>query len=298
MDRLDRLRAFVNVVETGSFTRAAQLLDLSKTAVSQCVQRLEAELGVKLLHRSTRRVQATDEGALYYDKVLRLLADWAEADTSVRGAASAPRGRLRVELPSPVAALLVVPALPDFLARYPGIELELGASDRRVDVIADNVDAVLRAGVLEDSSLTARRVGELQFKAYAAPRYLAGAGRPTHPRELAGPAHRVVAYRRSLVQRPQPLALFKADERLELTPHPALTLDDGNAYLAAGLAGLGVLWLTDYMAAAPQARGELVPVLEGWGLAPLPLYWVFPSQRHPSARLRAFTDWVEARLAS
>jgi DNA-binding transcriptional LysR family regulator len=297
MDRFDAMQAFARVVEAGSFTKAADTLRMSKTSVTQLVQQLEARLRVKLLHRTTRKVRVTADGAVYYERVLRLLADLDDAETSLSGASALPRGRLRVDVPSPLARMILVPALPAFHARYPDIQLDLGVSDRMVDLIGDNVDCVLRGGELTDPSLMARRVGDLQLGVHAAPSYLARAGTPLHPRELADPHHRVVGFLSSRTGKDVPCAMHCDGERIEAHGRYVVAVDDGNAYLAAGLAGLGVLWLPDYMSAAHVARGELMPLFEGWRLDPMPMYVAFPPNRHVSIKLRVFIDWVVELMA-
>ena len=182
MDRFDAMQAFARVVETGSFTKAAETLRTNKTSVTQIIQQLEAHLRVKLLHRTTRKVQVTADGAAYYERVLRLLAELDDTEASLSGAAASPRGRLRVDVPRPLACFVLVPALPEFHARYPEIQIDLGASDRMVDLIRDNVDCVIRGGEITDPSLIARRVGELPIGAYAAPAYLRQHGTPAHPK--------------------------------------------------------------------------------------------------------------------
>ncbi|MCS4233287.1 LysR family transcriptional regulator [Stenotrophomonas sp. BIGb0135] len=297
MDRFDAMQAFARVVETGSFTKAAQTLQMSRTTVTQLVQHLEARLRVRLLNRTTRQVNVTADGAAYYERVVRLLADLDDADTSLSGAAAEPRGRLRIDVPAPLARLLLVPALPGFLARYPDIQLDLGASDRNIDLIGENVDAVIRGGEVTDPSLVARRIGDLQAGLYAAPGYLREAGIPDHPAVLADSHHRVVGYLRSRNGQVLPYTLQRGQDRITVQGRHRLALDDGNAYLAAGLAGLGVLWLPDYMAAAHVARDELTRVLADWRVAPMPLYVAFPPNRHVSVKLRVFIDWVGALLA-
>lgn len=150
MDRFDAMQAFVRVVETGSFTRAADTLHMSKTTVTQLVQQLEARLRVKLLNRTTRKVNVTAEGAVYYERAVRLLADMDDAETSLSAASASPRGRLRVDVPSPWARLVLIPSLPAFHERYPEIQLDLGVSDRMVDLIDERVDCVVRGGELVD----------------------------------------------------------------------------------------------------------------------------------------------------
>lgn len=176
MDRFNAMQAFARVVETGSFTKAAETLHMSKTSVTQLVQQLEARLRVRLLNRTTRKVNVTADGAAYYERVVKLLADMDDADTSLSNASALPRGRLRVDIPSPLARMIVVPALPEFHARYPDIQLDMGVSDRMVDLIDDGVDCVVRGGELTNLSLMARRVGDLSLGVYAAPGYLESAG--------------------------------------------------------------------------------------------------------------------------
>lgn len=297
MDRFDALQAFVQVVECGSFTKAARALDVSRTTVTQLVQQLEARVGTRLLHRTTRQVRVTDDGAAYYERVVRLLADLEDADASLADAAGAPKGRLRVDVPSPLARLVLVPALAEFCARYPDIQLDLGASDRLVDVVGDSVDCVIRGGPLPDSSLVARRVGTLPMGLYAAPAYLQRCGPPGHPQALLAAPHRLVHYLRWRSGKAVPMVLSHAGETVELGGRRTLALDDGNAYLAAGVAGLGVIGVPRYMAEPHVARGELAPLLPQWQMAPLPLYAVFAPRRHVGARLRAFLDWAGAVLS-
>ncbi|MET0312378.1 MAG: LysR family transcriptional regulator [Burkholderiaceae bacterium] len=297
MDRFDAMQAFARVVETGSFTKAAGTLHMSRTTVTQLVQQLEARLRVKLLNRTTRQVQVTADGAAYYERVIALLADMDDAETSLSSASSAPRGRLRVDVPSPFARLLLVPAFPAFHTLYPDIQLHMGVSDRVVDMIGENVDCVVRGGEPTTPSLVARHIGDLRLKACAAPSYLARAGTPSHPRELDEPPHRVVGFLWARSGKTYPYAMQRGDERIEVKGRYALAVDDGNAYLAAGLAGVGILWLPEYMCAGHLERGELVPLFGEWRFEPMPLYVAWPPNRHVSAKLRVFIDWV-AQLAS
>ena len=297
MDRFDAMQAFARVVEAGSFTKAAETLHMSKTTVTQLVQQLEARLRVKLLNRTTRKVNVTADGAVYYERVLQLLADMDDAETSLSGAATLPRGRLRVDVPSPLASMILVPALPAFYARYPDIQIDMGVSDRIVDMIDENVDCVVRGGELTDQSLMARRVGDLPLGVFAAPSYLARVGTPAHPQELEDSNHRIVGFLWARTGKPLPYAMRKHLETLQIKGRYALAVDDGNAYLAAGLAGLGVLWLPTYMSKAFADRGELVPLFEDWTLDPMPLYVAFPPNRHISLKLRVFIEWVAELLA-
>lgn len=297
MDRFDAMQAFARVVETGSFTKAAGTLHMSRTTVTQLVQQLEARLRVKLLNRTTRQVNVTADGAAYYERVVRVLADMDDAETSLSSASAAPRGRLRVDVPSPFARTILVPALPDFHARYPDIQLDIGVSDRRVDLIGENVDCVVRGGTITDQSLIARHIGDLQLSVHASPAYLQRMGRPMHPSELENTHHRIVGFLWARTGKPLPYAMRRGDESVHVHGRYVVTLDDGNAYLAAGLAGMGVMWLPAYMAGLHVERGELVTLFEDWALAPMPMSVAFPPNRHVSAKLRVFIDWIIELMA-
>ncbi|MCE4299685.1 LysR family transcriptional regulator [Xanthomonas hortorum] len=297
MDRFDAMQAFARVVETGSFTKASETLHMSRASVTQVVQQLEARLRVTLLNRTTRRVHVTADGAAYYERVLRLLADMDDAETSLSDASALPRGRLRVDVPSPLARLILMPALPTFHARYPDIQLDMGVSDRRVDLIGENVDCVVRGGIITDQSLIARRVGDLQAGVYAAPSYLQRLGTPAHPQELENAQHRCVGFMRWSNNKTVPYVMQRGNEAVNLQGRYVVASDDGNAYLAAGLAGMGVLWLPVYMAKAHLASSELVQLFDDWSLEPMPLSIAFPPNRHVSAKLRVFIDWVIALMA-
>lgn len=298
MDRIDAMHAFARVVETRSFTKAAETLHMSKTTVTQLVQQLEARLRVQLLNRTTRKVNVTADGAAYYERVVRLLADMDDAETSLSSASASPRGRLRVDVPSPLARFVLVPALPAFHARYPEIQIDMGVSDRMVDLIGENVDCVVRGGVITDPSLVARHVSDLALGVYAAPGYLASAGTPSHPRALDDDAgHRIVGYVWSRTGKTFPYAMRRGDERIDVQGRYSFSFDDGNAYLEAGLTGLGILWLPTYMAQPYLARGELVPLFVDWRLDPMPMFVAFPPNRRVSAKLRVFIDWVVELMA-
>lgn len=296
MDLFAAMQTFVRVVEAGSFTRAAETSGSSRTRVTQQLQQLEARLQVRLLNRTTRRVQVTADGAAYYERCLVVLAALDDAETGLSVATRTPRGRLRVDVPSPLARLILIPALPDFFQRYPDIQLDLGVSDRQVDLIGDNVDCVIRGGGIREQYLVARPLGALRLGCYAAPAYLAAQGTPVHPAALAEAPHRVVRFLWG--SGPGfPYALRRGAERVELQGRYSLEVDDGNACLAAGQAGLGVVCLPHYLAAEAVSRGELVTLFEDWRLASMPLHLAFAPNRHVSAKLRVFIDWVSAVVA-
>jgi DNA-binding transcriptional LysR family regulator len=297
MDRFDAMEVFARVVEAGSFSKAAQTLQMSRTSVTQLVQQLEARLRVKLLNRTTRKLSVTADGAAFYDRVIRLLAELHDMETSLPSAAGLPEGRLRVDVPSPLARMILVPALPAFHAKYPGIQLDMGVSDRYVDLIEERVDCVVRGGELTDQSLIARRICDLQLRVYAAPSYIRRAGTPSHPQELESTHHCIVGFLWARMSRALPYAMHRNGENINVHGNYVLAVDDGNAYLEAGLAGLGVLWLPDYMAIPHLANGQLVPLFEDWNLDAMPLYLAYRPNRHVSIKLRVFIDWVVELMA-
>lgn len=297
MDKLDAMRAFVRIADTGSFTRAADSLGMSRASLTQLVQQLEARLRVKLLHRTTRKVSVTADGAIYYDHVVRMLDELAHVESGLPGAASEPHGRIRIDVPSPFAALVLMPALPRFYAAYPRIAFDIGASDRKVDLIDANVDCVIRGGDITDQSLVARRIGNLALGVFAAPGYLARHGTPTHPDEVAAAPHRIVRFRWGQRGDSFPYALHRDGETVRLAGDDLVSIDDGNAYLAAGVAGLGVLWLPEYMAAPCVANGTLVRLFADWQADTMPLSIAYPPNRHLSRKVRVFIDWAATLLS-
>ncbi|KRE05823.1 LysR family transcriptional regulator [Bosea sp. Root381] len=296
MDQLSAMRAFVRVVETGTFSRAADLLDMPKPTVTKLIQQLEAHLRARLLNRTTRRVTVTLDGAAYYERALRLLSDLDELDGSLTSAQARPSGRLRVDCSSSLAITVIIPALHEFHERYPDIQLDLGLSDRPADLVAENLDCAVRAGEIADQSLIARRIGEMQIITCAAPDYLARHGTPRHPREIED-GHRIVAYRPALGGRVLPMIYQNHTETIEIAGSYIISLSDGMGYLAAGLAGHGILQLPTFMARQAIADGRLVPILLDWCAGPKPLHIVYPPNRHLSNKVRVFVDWLAELFA-
>ncbi len=297
MDQLAAMRAFARVVEVGTFTRAADVLDVPKATLTKLIQSLEAHLHTQLLHRTTRRVSVTPDGAAYYERVTRLLADLDELDGSMARSQASPAGRLRVDASAAIARLIIIPSLCGFHMRYPDIRIDLGVTDRPVDLIGENVDCVIRAGELTDQSLIARRIGELDFVTCAAPGYIERHGEPAHPNDLRD-GHFIVSYFSTRTGRLYPLSFSRKGEQLEFPGRSILGVNDGNAYVTAGLSGLGVLQAPRFMVQQELASGALRPVLSEWTAGGLPLYVVYPPNAHLSNRLRVFVDWVADLFAS
>ena len=291
MDQIQAMRIFVRVVEAGTFTRAADSLSLPKATVTKHVQALEERLRVKLLNRTTRRVTVTPDGAAYYDRTVRLLTDLDDIEASMTNARANPRGRLRIDVGTSVAQLLIIPQLAEFHARYPDIQVDLGVSDRTVDLIGDNVDCVIRGGELSDQSLVARRIGNLEFITVAAPAYLERKGTPTHPLEIEE-KHASVIYFSPQSGRHYPLEFRRGDESIDITGPYQLSVNEANAYVTSIVAGLGIGQITSWQAQRYLASGALVQLLPDWTQPLLPVYVVYPPNRHLSAKVRAFVDWT------
>jgi LysR family transcriptional regulator, regulator for bpeEF and oprC len=297
MDRLQAMHVFVRVVESGTFTKAADSLDMPKGTVTRLVQTLEKHLRTRLLNRTTRRVTVTPDGAAYYERAVRVLSEIAEMEGAMTQARVVPRGRIRVDVLGVVGRLIVVPALPEFHARYPEIQIDMGVSDRPVDLIGDQIDCVVRGGEITDQSLVARRIGVFRDLFCASPGYLKRHGVPRHPTDLESDDHRVVTYFSPRTGRPYPFDMRRGDEAHEIWGKPIVSLNDGSSILAAGLAGLGVVRVWQFMAKPHLERGELVPVLADWPGDPWSMYVAYPPNRHLSNKLRVFVDWVANLVA-
>jgi DNA-binding transcriptional LysR family regulator len=262
-----------------------------KATISKSIQSLEQHLRTKLLNRTTRRVTVTPDGAAYYERVVRLIAELDELDGSMTAAQTRPTGKLRIDMSGSLAQLVVIPALPGFFAAYPDIQLDFGVSDRQTDLIGENVDCVIRAGELTDQSLIARRVAELPLVTCAAPSYLARRGVPGHPTEIARD-HDLVKYLRPRTGRTLDFEFRRGAEQFHIEGRHLVALNEGNACVTAAIAGLGILQAPEFMVEHLVAHGQLVPVLSDWTATPLPLHVVYPPNRHLSNRLRVFVDWT------
>lgn len=296
MDQLTAMRAFVRIVDTGSFTAASRTLDMPKATVTKLVQELEAHLRTALLNRTTRRVSVTADGAAYYERAQRLLAELEELDGSMAVSQARPKGRLRIDVSAALAQHAILPALDGFLSAFPDIQLEIGVSDRPADLIAENVDCVIRGGVMTDQSLIARRIASLEMVTCAAPTYLDAHGMPAHPGDL-DTSHCVVGYINAGTGRPRSISFTRDGETLEIRGRHRIAVNEAVTYLLAGLAGHGVIQTGRIMARAHLAAGRLRPVLAEWQAPILPLHIVYPPNRHLNNRTRVFVDWVAGLFA-
>lgn len=292
MDRLQAMEAFVHVVQTGSFTRAADRLRLPKATVTTWIQNLESRLRVKLLNRTTRKVSVTADGAAYYERCIRILNEVEETEQLLTRTTASPQGRLRIDVPVSFGRYILMPALPDFFRRYPDIRLEVGCSDRPVDLVDEGVDCVVRGGDVHDISLVARRIATLRFVTCAHRDYIAQYGRPEHPHDLL--AHRCISYFSGKTGKVFNWDFSRKGERIELDVQAYLSVNDSDAYLAAGLAGLGIMQVPLIKVQHALDKGLLVRVLPEWESDPPPVYVMYPPNRHLSAKVRVFVDWVAA----
>ncbi|MDB5845910.1 MAG: transcriptional regulator, LysR family [Polaromonas sp.] len=296
MDKFSAMQAFVRVVEAGTFTKAAESMGLPKPTVTRLIQDLEKELDTKLLNRTTRKVTVTVDGAAYYEQASRLLDEVHELESSMSRAKASPRGKLKVDIPSSLGLAVIIPALPDFYLRYPDIQLELGVSDRPVDILAENVDCVIRGGEIMDQSLVARRIGEFYLTSCASPAYLKRHGTPVHPSELDG-AHYSIRYMSARNGKPYTFNMYKDGEVVEAGGRHQLSVNDSNAGVTAALAGLGVLHTLSFLVQDHISNGALEPLFSGWCTEPKPIYVVYPPNRHLSNKVRVFVDWIAELFA-
>jgi len=303
VDQLLALRVFVRIAESGGFSKAADSMNIPRPTVTKLVQDLERHLGTKLLQRTTRRVNVTPEGAAYYERAARLIADLDEMDEITARARAQPRGRIRVDIGSVIANMILIPALPGFRSRYPDLHVDLGVNDRPIDLIGEGVDCVVRGGELADTSLVARRIADLDWVTCASPLYLGARGIPKHPSELVPrepesrdkrsvPGHAIVGYFSSLNGRAVPLEFRKGTERILVQGQAVVAVNESTAHLSALLAGVGLGQAFKFMVVPHLESGRLRTVLDDWTRPRHPLHVVYPSNRHLSAKLRLFVDWM------
>ncbi|HNR91368.1 MAG TPA: LysR family transcriptional regulator [Dokdonella sp.] len=290
MDRLQAIEVFVRVVDAGNFTRAADSLRMPRSSVSTIVQRFESYLGVRLLQRTTRRMQLTDEGIACHAWCQRLLADIDEGESRFRGTGMRPRGRLRVDVPNRIARRVIAPALPGFFAEFPDIELELRSSDRAVDLVEEGVDLAIRVGELRDSRLAARPLGHLRMMNLASPGYLARHGLPQVPADLD--RHFAIHYASPTSGRIEEWEYVEDGVVLTKPMQARVTVNNVETYVACCLAGLGLIQIPAYDAREHLSDGSLVEVLSAWPAAAMPLSALYPHRRHLSPRVTAFLDWL------
>jgi DNA-binding transcriptional LysR family regulator len=295
MHPMDAMRIFVRVAELGSFTQAADERGLPKATVSDAVRQLESELGTQLLHRTTRRVRLTPDGERCLEHSRDLLADFDETRELFRRGGPSLRGRLRVDMSSGIARYLVVPALPAFLRAHPDLLLELSSTDRRVDPVREGFDCVVRVGRTGDSRLVARPLGAFEVLNCASPAYLHARGTPHSPDDLAG--HTLIHYVQHFGAEPEGWESPDGAGGWRSMPMPgALVVNNAEAYVAACVAGLGLIQSPITGLRALIAEGALVEVMPQHRAEPMPVTLLYPQRRNLPHRVAVFMDWLEATL--
>ena len=298
MQDLQPLLIFTRVADMGSFTRAADSLGIRKGRASSAVRQLEEAVGVRLLHRTTRSVQLTEDGRAYHARARALLADVDDLQSMFAGDRAALRGRLRVDLPTQVAQTAIMPVLPGFMATYPELELELSSTDRQVDPVQEGFDCVLRIGPIGDEALIARPLGRLRMVNAASPAYLARYGVPRSVKDLHKQEHRTVHYSRVLGAKPYGWEYPDGDGGYATVPLPgALHVNSVQTYEAAGLAGLGLIQAALLGVRHHLESGALVEVLPDLRPEPLDMAFVVAHRSNLSRRVRTFMSWAGEVLA-
>ena len=290
MDRLKAMEVYVRVVEAGSLSKAAQTMGVPRSSVTMTIQRLEKHLGVRLLQRTTRSLGLTEDGRAYYERCVQLLSDLEATEDSLRHNSRSPRGRLRIDMPGSIASSVILPRIRAFRERYPGIELAIGLNDRRVDLVQEGVDCVIRTGPLADSSLIARKLGSYRWVTCAAPSYVAEHGSPAKPSDLT--RHLVVGYFSGSPG--QERWSFGQDGEAQETVmiSSEISVNETSAYLTLGLQGFGIIRLADYIVDPFIRDGSLIEIMPDRRSDQVPISLLYPTSRHLSPAVRLFVDWA------
>ncbi|CDY77585.1 Probable transcription regulator protein of MDR efflux pump cluster [Caballeronia glathei] len=291
MDRLETMEIFKRVVETNSFSKASELLDLPRPKITRAIQILEQHVGVRLLNRSTRRVSVTEDGALFYERCVQILADVLDAESSLSNKRESPAGTIRVDTSGTIARALLLPSLHQFYEEHPEIDVRLGLADRVIDLIQDGADCVIRMGGLEESSLVARRIGDARIVTCASPAYLERYGVPSTLDELSN--HWAINYVSARSGRTFPFEYSVEGETVRIPMKSMLAVNDGSTYITAAELGYGIIQPSRFMAAKLIEQGRLQEILTEHESPSTTVSIVYP-HRNLTAKLRIFADWVYA----
>jgi DNA-binding transcriptional LysR family regulator len=282
------------VVDTGSFVKAADVLDMTQSGVSRAIARLETRLGIRLFDRTTRSVKLTDEGRRLYEEIAPLLAGLEEAAALASGSATAVRGRLRVNVDPYFSRLILAPALGDFMATYPELELDLVTREQLGDLVADGVDLAVRFGEQPSSSLIGRPLLKTRVMTVASPAYLKKHGRPQHPTDLESPEHVCIDFRDSQTGRPYPWEFHRGAERLFVNTRGRLMVNDVGTMHRVCEEGQAVAQVLELGVESAVREGRLIELFPDWPDEYFPLYALYPSRHLPPAKVRAFLEFVVA----
>ncbi|MDI9222470.1 LysR family transcriptional regulator [Pantoea sp. EA-12] len=291
----DYMDIFIQVVEKGSFSQAADFLQLHRPAVSKAIQQLEAELGVKLIHRTTRKLNVTAEGEEFYQRAKQMMGEFGDMMANFSPTLP-PQGRLRIDIPLSLAHSLFIPALGDFTALYPDIEVVLLSSDKRTDLIASGVDCVVRLGELHDSGFIARRLGEIDLVTCAAPAYIAQHGMPQSLEDLH--QHQAINF---FSDHSREIMTWTFTVEGKIVTHRSdsvILVDNSDILLSCGLAGLGIIQATRMALAAHLVSGALVEILPQYPPQAKPISILYPDRRYLPSKVQAFISWFSERFAS
>ncbi|WP_213991747.1 LysR family transcriptional regulator [Sodalis sp. dw_96] len=296
MDRIDLFRILIQVVERGSFTRAADVMNMPRSTVSAAVAELETRVGTRLLHRTTRSVSLTSDGRAFYERCLRVIPEVEETENLFRQKTIQPTGKIKIDVPGRIGRLIIAPSLPEFFARYPQMTLEMGTADRNVSLAEEGIDCALRVGKLPDSSLVARKLGTLKFINVAAPAYIARHGKPHTPSDL--PRHLAVNYASPTTGRVENWEWPENDGYQSAVLPSQITVNNAEAYIACCLAGLGMIQIPQYDVQKHLEAGELIEVMPDYPSRPLPVQLLYPHRKHLSRPLQTFIAWAEPLLVN
>lgn len=292
MDILDRYRVFVQIAEMGSFIKAAHALDLPRASVSAAIQQLERDMATRLFHRTTREVHLTPDGALLLERVRLLLVEAEEIGQLFQARQRQVAGRLNVDVPSRIARRLIAPALPGFLRRHPRLQLSLGSTDRKIDLVHEGVDCVIRVGGHLDSSLVVRPLGRIALINCASPGYLREFGVPAQPEDLSS-GHWMVGYASPNTGRELPWEVESAAGTEELAVPSRVIVNNAESYIACCKAGLGLIQVPQFDVQHLLDRGELVEVMPAHSAGSMAVSAVYPHRKQRSQRLGAFIEWFQ-----
>lgn len=297
MSFLDHLLIFSRVAELSSFTQAADSLGLPKASVSTAVQQLENRLGARLLHRTTRKVMLTHDGQSFYERCKDALADMDELQTMFQlQSANALKGRIRLDMSTVIARQAVLPSLPSLTKQHPQLQIEISSTERRVDLVREGFDCVVRAGKVTEPGLISRPVGDLRMANCVSPGYIARFGVPHDMQDLA--QHTLVHYAAVLGAKPTGFDYTNEGKAMTIPMQGRVTVNNAEAYQAACLAGLGLIQVPFVGVRALIAQGQLVEVLTNWPAPPMPLSLVYAHRRNLSTRVRVVMDWLHGVLVA
>ncbi|MFG1175448.1 LysR substrate-binding domain-containing protein [Erwiniaceae bacterium CAU 1747] len=294
MDKIHTMKVFVRVAEMQSFTRAADSLGLPKGSLSRQIQALENSLGSRLLHRTTRRVQLTQDGQIYLERCREVLSTLEDMDSMFRHDPATLSGRLRVDMPASLASGYLIPLLPEFLQHYPGIEMELSCSDRQIDVAREGFDCVVRAGISDDPGLVARQLGHLPLINCASPDYLLRFGTPKSLQDLS--QHAMVYYGQQPGVQSAGFEYFDGKTTTLIKTGGAITVNSTETYRSACLAGLGIIQVPRGIVQSALKEKKLVEILSPFPACPMQLWLLWPRRHHPVRRVQVFIEWLSQAL--